>query len=193
MEQKYKIRHLAKDLNISPNEVAEIVNTLLGLDKKPSGTLVGEELDIVLEKVTQSNEVKSFKEYFDTAKLKEKKEEPKPEESKTNKAPAAAVSVPKTEKVSASVEKISDTAQKSLDPVERAKQEFMQQKQKQQQNQPRPQAPAQPRPQQQEQQKQPSRPQQRSTEAPKACYHTEAAQGIRGYQHHKVNDPPKQR
>lgn len=192
MEQKYKIRHLAKDLNISPNEVAEIVNTLLGLDKKPSGTLVGEELDIVLEKVTQSNEVKSFKEYFDTAKLKEKKEEPKPEESKTNKAPAAAVSVPKTEKVSASVEKISDTAQKSLDPVERAKQEFMQQKQKQQQNQPRPQAPAQPRPQQQEQQKQPSRPQQRSTEAPKKPVITpklpKASVDISTI---KVNDPPK--
>ena len=61
---KVKIRDFAKELNKSPAEVIEIVSGYLGVEKKVGASFVGEELDIVLDKLTQDNQVGSFDEYF---------------------------------------------------------------------------------------------------------------------------------
>ena len=61
---KAKIRDFAKDLNTSPADVIGIVSDYLGVEKKVGASFVGEELDIILDKLTQDNQVDSFEEYF---------------------------------------------------------------------------------------------------------------------------------
>ena len=89
-EQKFKIKDAAKDLELTPNDIIDIVREYTGAEKKPSASITASELNIVLESVSQKNQVTSFAEYFATADAK--KAEPE------KKAPAKAEKPAKTEK-----------------------------------------------------------------------------------------------
>ena len=76
MEQtKYKLREAAKDLGIQPNDVIEIIKTYLGTEKKAANAvLTVDEVDVVLESISQKHEVENFDAFF----AMRKKPEPKP-------------------------------------------------------------------------------------------------------------------
>ncbi len=86
-EQKTKIKDAAKDLNLTANDIIEIVKEKTGAEKKPAASVTESELNIVLEYITQKNQVKSFDAYFAATEKKavEKKAEEKPAEKKPEK------------------------------------------------------------------------------------------------------------
>lgn len=83
MEQKYKVKDLAKDLGVGANDITDIVEEYFGTQKKAQASLNEEEVSVVMEKLTQKNQVKGFDEYFATA--GKPKEEKKPEKKKAEK------------------------------------------------------------------------------------------------------------
>jgi len=96
-EQKYKVKDAAKDLNMTANEIVDMVKTLAGTERKPAGSLTESELNLILEKVSQDNQVKNFDAYF-AASEKKAEPEPKAEEKKPEeKKPAAKKAEPKPE------------------------------------------------------------------------------------------------
>ena len=74
-EQKYKVKDAAKDLNMTANEIVDMVKELAGTERKPAGSLTESELNLILEKISQDNQVKNFDAYFAAG---EKKAEPAP-------------------------------------------------------------------------------------------------------------------
>ena len=64
---KYKLSEVAKDLNVSNKEVADVLKNRLNVIKKPATALSEEELNVVFEHFTQANAVSSFDEYFASA------------------------------------------------------------------------------------------------------------------------------
>ena len=79
---KYRVRDVAKDLDVKTNYVTELIEKNFGGAKKPSMTaLESDELDLLFDTVTKENAVDSFDEYFA---LKSKNEAPAKKE-----APAA--------------------------------------------------------------------------------------------------------
>ena len=79
---KYRVRDVAKDLDVKTNYVTELIEKNFGGAKKSSMTaLESDELDLLFDTVTKENAVDSFDEYFA---LKSKKEAPTKKE-----APAA--------------------------------------------------------------------------------------------------------
>ena len=108
MDKKYRVNDLAKDLNVSTNDITEVVQEYFGVQKKSQASLSEEELSVVLEKYSQGNQVNNFNSYFASAskpkaekkeekpaKKVEKKSEPKKE---TAKADDKAEKAEKTEK-----------------------------------------------------------------------------------------------
>ena len=108
MTKKIKISDLAKDLNVSGNDISDLIGGNSDAKKKPSSSLTEEEINIVLEHYTQQNQVDSFDAYFDQRKNKtqvneqpeekaeepvKEKQEPKAKKKEETKQPAA-----KTEK-----------------------------------------------------------------------------------------------
>ncbi len=93
-ELKFKIKDAAKDLDIEANRIIEIVKQYTGAEKKPSASITESELNIVLESVSQDNQVTSFDAYF--AMAENKKPEKKPEAKKP--APEKAEKAEKSEK-----------------------------------------------------------------------------------------------
>ncbi len=88
-EQKTKIKDAAKDLNLTANDIIEIVKEKTGAEKKPAASVTESELNIVLEYITQKNQVKSFDAYFAaTEKKAEKPVEKKAEKKQEDKKPA---------------------------------------------------------------------------------------------------------
>ena len=85
---KYRVRDVANDFGVSSEEVLGILKTYCDGEKKSMTTLTEEELNIVFDKLTQNNMVKSFKEYFaegaDKKPKAEKKEESKAQPKKDN-------------------------------------------------------------------------------------------------------------
>ena len=75
-EQKCKIKDAAKDLGLTPNDIIAIVKERTGSEKKPAASITTAEMNIVLEHISQGNQVASFDAYFATA-SQNKKEEPK--------------------------------------------------------------------------------------------------------------------
>ncbi len=63
---KYKLSEVAKDLNVSNKEVADVLKERMDVVKKPTTTLTDEELKIVFEHFTQKNSVSSFDDYFNS-------------------------------------------------------------------------------------------------------------------------------
>ena len=87
MDKKYRVNELAKDLNISVSEITDVVQEYFGVQKKSQASLSEDELSVVLEKYSQSNQVKNFNSYFASAsKPKAEKKEEKPAEKPVKKA-----------------------------------------------------------------------------------------------------------
>ena len=88
MDKKYRVNDLAKDLNVSTNDITEVVQEYFGVQKKSQASLSEEELSVVLEKYSQGNQVNNFNSYFASAsKPKAEKKEEKPAK-KTEKNPS---------------------------------------------------------------------------------------------------------
>ena len=82
-QPKPKLNEVAKDLNITNQELIDFISKELDTVKKPTASLSDEEMTYVLEYYTQNNQVNSFDSYY--AKRNEPKPKPEPEPS----APAA--------------------------------------------------------------------------------------------------------
>ena len=108
MDKKYRVNELAKDLNIPVSEITEVVQEYFGVQKKSQASLSEDELSVVLEKYSQSNQVKNFNSYFASAsKPKTEKKEEKPAEKpakKAEKKPETKKEADKAEKVQAKPE-----------------------------------------------------------------------------------------
>lgn len=90
---KYKLNELAKDLNVSNNDLITLLGEAFGSAKKAVTALTDEEISYVLEHYTQANQVESFDAYFAEREEKKKepepaKEEKKPEQKAPEKKPA---------------------------------------------------------------------------------------------------------
>ncbi len=80
INSKYRVRDVAKDLDVKTNYVTDLIEKHFGGAKKSSMTaLESDELDMLFDTITRENEIESFGEYFA---LKGKKEEA-PEEKET--------------------------------------------------------------------------------------------------------------
>ncbi|MGN0633131.1 MAG: translation initiation factor IF-2 [Oscillospiraceae bacterium] len=79
--KKYKLSELAKDINVSSNDVVSCLSKLNEEPKKTASMLTPEEVSFVMEYFTQQNQVESFDAYYaNNVKPKaEPKEEPKDE------------------------------------------------------------------------------------------------------------------
>ena len=87
MDKKYRVNELAKDLNVSTNDITEVVQEYFGVQKKSQASLSEEELSVVLEKYSQKNQINNFNSYFASAsKSKAEKKEEKPEVKSAKKA-----------------------------------------------------------------------------------------------------------
>ena len=108
MDKKYRANELAKDLNIPVSEITDVVQEYFGVQKKSQASLSEDELSVVLEKYSQSNQVKNFNSYFASAsKPKTEKKEEKPAEKpakKAEKKPISNKEADKAEKVQAKPE-----------------------------------------------------------------------------------------
>ena len=108
MDKKYRVNELAKDLNIPVREITDVVQEYFGVQKKSQASLSEDEMSVVLEKYSQSNQVKNFNSYFASAsKPKTEKKEEKPVEKpakKAEKKPESNKEADKAEKVQAKPE-----------------------------------------------------------------------------------------
>ncbi len=108
MDKKYRVNELAKDLNIPVSEITDVVQEYFGVQKKSQASLSEDEMSVVLEKYSQSNQVKNFNSYFASAsKPKTEKKEEKPVEKpakKVEKKPESNKEADKAEKVQAKPE-----------------------------------------------------------------------------------------
>lgn len=108
MDKKYRVNELAKDLNIPVSEITDVVQEYFGVQKKSQASLSEDEMSVVLEKYSQSNQVKNFNTYFASAsKPKTEKKEEKPAEKpakKAEKKPEPNKEADKAEKVQAKPE-----------------------------------------------------------------------------------------
>lgn len=108
---KYRVRDVAKDLDVKTNYVTELIEKSFGGAKKSSMTaLESDELDLLFDTVTKENAVDSFDEYFA---LKSKKEAPEKKEE-------AQQPEQKSEEKSADKKEAAKPAQKST-PAKEAK------------------------------------------------------------------------
>ena len=85
---KVRLKEVAADLGFAPKEVSEILSRFFEKPKSNSQILTDEELNVLLDYVTQQHQIDSLEQVFAVqAKPAEKKPEPKQEEPKA--APAA--------------------------------------------------------------------------------------------------------
>ena len=107
MDKKYRVNELAKDLNISVSEITDVVQEYFGVQKKSQASLSEDELSVVLEKYSQSNQVKNFNSYFASAsKPKTEKKEEKPAEKPAEKTAKKAEKKPEPNKEADKAEKV---------------------------------------------------------------------------------------
>ncbi|MBQ3929181.1 MAG: translation initiation factor IF-2 [Clostridia bacterium] len=64
---KIRLSEVAKNLNVSNKDIAEVLKQHLNVTKKPAGILNEDELNIIFEHFTQANSVPDFNEYFASA------------------------------------------------------------------------------------------------------------------------------
>ncbi len=118
-ENKYKVKEVSKDLGLTANEIVDMVKDLTGNERKPAGSMTESELNLVLEKVSQGNQVKDFEAYFAAT---EKKAAPKAE-PKTEAAPKAekpAAKKPPKEEKKAEAAPRAEAASKAEAPAKEA-------------------------------------------------------------------------
>jgi translation initiation factor IF-2 len=87
-QHKQKLNELAKDLNISNQELIDFIKEKLDVEKKASASLENEEVNKILEIFTLDRQVDSFNEYFalrNKPAAKPVKEEPKPQQAEKKK------------------------------------------------------------------------------------------------------------
>ena len=115
-EQKTKIKDAAKDLNLTANDIVDIVKDKTGVEKKPAASITEAEMNIVLEHITQNNQVKSFDAYFAATEKKAPEKEEKPAEKPVKAEKAEKPAEKKQEKKPAEVKAEQKPAEK---PVEK--------------------------------------------------------------------------
>ncbi|MGN0588557.1 MAG: translation initiation factor IF-2 N-terminal domain-containing protein, partial [Ruminiclostridium sp.] len=115
-EQKTKIKDAAKDLNLTANDIVDIVKEKTGAEKKPAASITESEMNLVLEHITQNNQVKSFDAYFAATEKKAPAKEEKTAE-KPVKAEKEEKAEKKQEKKPSEVKQEAKPAEK---PVEKA-------------------------------------------------------------------------
>ena len=76
---KYRLSEVAKDLNISNKDAADVLKERLGVVKKPATVLTEEELNVIFEHFTQKNSVSSFDKYFASRDAEVQEDQPEPE------------------------------------------------------------------------------------------------------------------
>ena len=85
---KVRLKEVAADLGFAPKEVSEVLSRFFEKPKSNSQILTDEELNVLLDYVTQQHQIDSLEQVFAVqAKPAEKKPEPRQEEPKA--APAA--------------------------------------------------------------------------------------------------------
>ncbi len=197
---KVKIKDIAKDLNVQPTELVELLKEYFDVEKKPTAPLTTEEMDVILEKYSQKNQVQSFESFL--AMRKAVKEEPA--------APAAKAAEPKQTKPEKAVKPVSQPQSKptpvaapQAKPVEQQKPAASQQaelaakqpksaagqpkpiqNQNQNQNQNKPQRPVQPL------QSRPLQPQNKPAQPPKPKIAPKPIKAAVDINTVKVNEPP---
>lgn len=93
MVKKYRVHEVAKDFGIASKDIITLLKNYLGEEKKHMTCLTEDELNIIFEHFTKKGEVKSFDEYFNSAKKEaakpaQSKQHPqKPQEKKKQEAP----------------------------------------------------------------------------------------------------------
>lgn len=97
MTVKYKISDLAKDFNLSKNELVERINQYVKEPKKGTSTLNEQELNILIESITQEHQVDSFDAYFASRNAAQDKAPKKEEKKATSPNKAAKESKPTEE------------------------------------------------------------------------------------------------
>ena len=88
MAKKVKLSDIAKDLNLSAQEVIEYMAQLDDTKKKAASALTEEEVNLILEHYSQENQVESFDAYFKTRGQKKAVEAPAPEKPAAAPKPA---------------------------------------------------------------------------------------------------------
>ncbi len=126
---KYKLSEVAKDLNVSNKDVADVLKKRLNVIKKPATALSEEELNVVFEHFTQANTVSSFDAYFasanesESAKAEEAPKEPEKQKETAKAEPESAAKQDKPQK---------QKSDKPADKQRQAKQQGKQQENKSQ-------------------------------------------------------------
>ncbi|MCL1831418.1 MAG: translation initiation factor IF-2 [Oscillospiraceae bacterium] len=87
MEQKFKLRDAASELGVDASEIVTIVKNYFGTEKKTAGTLVLDELNVVLEKIFSDKVTDNVDDYYATKPAKSDKPS-KPDKPKTVKKSA---------------------------------------------------------------------------------------------------------
>jgi len=80
---KYRLSEVAKDLNVSNKEAADVLKERLGVVKKPATVLTEDELNVIFEHFTQKNSVSSFDKYFASRDAEVQEEQFEPEKTET--------------------------------------------------------------------------------------------------------------
>ena len=124
-ELKCKIKDAAKDLELTPNDIIAIVKERTGAEKKSGQSLTVAEMNVVLEHITQENQVDNFEAYF-AARDSKPAPEKEPEKAKPAPKPAAEEKKPaakdKDKEKTDKTEKPADNKTKAA-PVKEAKPE----------------------------------------------------------------------
>ena len=115
MTNKYKLSDLAKDFNMTSKALSAIVLELTGEEKKSGATLNETEIEMVFNKLSLDNEVKSFDGYFatgDAARQKAKEDR----ENEKNKKLAEQMAILEQLKAAAAAQNGEKTEEKKPEP-----------------------------------------------------------------------------
>lgn len=115
MTNKYKLSDLAKDFNMTSKALSAIVLELTGEEKKSGATLNETEIEMVFNKLSLDNEVKSFDGYFatgDAARQKAKEDR----ENEKNKKLAEQMAILEQLKAAAAAQKGEKAEEKKANP-----------------------------------------------------------------------------
>ena len=98
---KYRLKEVATDLGVTPKDIAEVMGKFFEKPKSNTQVLTDEELDVIFDYMTQTNQISSLEVVFAVQpKPQPKAEKPKAEEAPKaeEKKPAEAKPAPKAEK-----------------------------------------------------------------------------------------------
>lgn len=75
MMEKYKINTAAADFKMSVKDMSALIKEHTGTEKKSGAVLTQEEINLIFSVLTKKNEVKNFKQYFETGKTAREEQE----------------------------------------------------------------------------------------------------------------------